>query len=160
LHIKKYSVLSQRKYALDLLEKIGFLGCKPANTPMEANVDLCFDDSHTLDDLRRYRRLIGKIIYLTVTRSNITFAVGVLSRFMHQPRETHWLATMRILTYIKSCPGKGLVYRKHGHIRISGYSDSKYAGDREDRKSTTIYCTFVEGNLVTWRNKKKKMCLA
>jgi len=73
---------------------------------MEANVNLWFDDSHTIDP-GRYRRLIGKLIYLTVTRSDITFVVGVLSRFIHQPRDTHWLAAIRVLTYIKSCPGKG-----------------------------------------------------
>ena len=78
-----------------------------------------FDDSHTLDNPRRYRRLIRKLIYFTMTRPDITFIVGVLSRFMHQPRETHWLAAMRVLAYIKSCPGKGLVYRKHGHVHIS-----------------------------------------
>ena len=68
---------------------------------------------------------------------------------MHQPRETHWLAAMRVLVYIKSCPGKGLVYRKHGHVHSSEYSDSEYACDRGDRKSTIGYCTFVGGNLVT-----------
>ena len=88
------------------------------------------------DNLGRYKRLIGKLIYLTVTKPNITFAVEVLNRFMHQPRETHWLAAMRVLAYIKSCPRKGLVYRKCGHVRISGYSDSCYAGDRGDKKST------------------------
>ena len=69
-------------WSLDLLEKTRFLGCKPANTPMEANIDLWFDDSHTLD-LGRYRRMIGKLIYLTVTKPDITFVVGVLSRFIH-----------------------------------------------------------------------------
>ena len=69
------------------------------------------------------------------TRSDITFVVGVLSRFMHLLRETHWSAALRILAYIKSCYGKSLVYRKCGHVRISGYSDSGYAGDRGDRKS-------------------------
>jgi len=112
-------------------------------------VNLWFDDSHTLDDPGRYRRLIGKLIYLTVTRPDITFPVGVLSIFMHRPRETRWLAAMRVLTYIKSCPEKELVYRKHGHVHISGCSDSGYAGDRGDMKSTTGYCTFVGGNLVT-----------
>jgi len=109
---------------------------------------LWFDDSHT------YRRLIRKLIYLTVTKPDIIFAVNVLSRFMHQRRETHWLVAIKILACIKSCPGKGLVYRKHGHIRISEYYDSGYAGDREDRKSSTWYCTFIGGNLVTWRSKK------
>ena len=73
---------------------------------------------------------------------------------MRQPRETHWLVAMRVLAYIKSCPGKWLVYRKHGDVHISEYSDSGYAGDRGDRKSTTGYCIFVGENLVTWRSKK------
>ena len=72
--------------------------------------------------IQRDRRLIRKLIYLTMTRPDITFVVGVLSRCMHQPRETHWLAAMRVLSYIKSCPGKELVYRKHGHVHISEYS--------------------------------------
>jgi len=117
-------------------------------------VNLWFDDSYTLDDPGRYKRLIGKLIYLTVTKPDITFAVGILSRFMHKLRETHWLAAMRVLAYIKSCPGKGLVYRKHGHVHIFGYSDSGYAGHREDKKYITGYYTFVGGNLVTWRSKK------
>ena len=83
---QKYSVLlSQRKYAMDLLEETGFLGCKSTNTPIETIVDLWFDDSRTLYDPRRYKRLIRKLIYLTVTRQDITFVIGVLSRFMHQP---------------------------------------------------------------------------
>ena len=127
---------------------------------MKANKNLWFDDSHTLDYPRRYKRLIGKLIYLTVTRPDIIFVVGVLSRFMHQPRETYWLAAMRILAYIKSCSGKGLVYRKYRHVRIFEYSDSGYAGDRGDRKSTTGYYTFVGGNLVTWRARNKMLYLA
>ena len=63
---------------------------------------------------------------------------------MHQPRETYWLTAMRILVYIKSCLGKGLVYKKHGHVRISGYYDSGYAGDQEDRKSTTAIALLLE----------------
>jgi len=77
------------KYAVDLLEETGFLGCKSVSTPMEANMNLWCDGSNTLDDPEQYRRLIEKLIYLTVTRLNITFAVGVLGRFMHQPREVH-----------------------------------------------------------------------
>jgi len=83
---KKYSVLfSQRKYVLDILEETRLLGCKPVSTLKEANVNLWFNDSHTLDP-GRYRRLIEKLIYLTVTSPDITFTVGVLSRFMYQPR--------------------------------------------------------------------------
>jgi len=81
---QKYSILlSQQKYAIDLLEEAGLLGCKPVTTPMETNVDLYFDDSHALDDPGRYKKFIGKLIYLTITRPDITFVVGVLSTFMH-----------------------------------------------------------------------------
>ena len=93
--------------------------------------------------------MIEKLIYITVTKPDIIFTVGILSRFMHQPRETYWLAEIRVLTYIKSCLEKGLVYRKYGHVHISRYSDLGYVGDRENMKSTTGYYTFIGGNLVT-----------
>ena len=73
--------------------------------------------------------MIEKLIYLIVTKSDITFVMCVLSRFVDQLREAHWSAALRILTYIKGCAGKDLVYRKHRHVRISKYSDSDYAGD-------------------------------
>ncbi|XP_020266951.1 uncharacterized protein LOC109842493 [Asparagus officinalis] len=142
-------LLSQRKYVLDLLEEGGLLECKPASTPMEVNVDLWRDDTSLLDDAGQYRRLIEKLIYLIFTGPDITFAVGVLSRFMHKPREVHWTAALKILAYVKSCPGKGLLYKKHGHTHISAFSDAGYAGDMRDRKSTLGFCTFVGGNLVT-----------
>ena len=125
------------------------LGCKPASTPMEANVDLWCDNSHLLDNPEQYRRLIEKLIYLIVTRPDITFAVGILNRFMYQPREVHWTAALRILAYIKSSLAKGLLYKKYGHVHIFGYSNLGYAGDKGDRKSTIGYCIFVGGNLVT-----------
>ena len=95
------------------------------------------------------------MIYLTVTRSDITFAVGLLSKFLHQPREIHWRIALRILAYFKSSLEKGLLYKKHEHIRNFGYFDSGYAGDKGNRKSITGYCTFVGENLVTWRSKKQ-----
>ncbi|XP_020242757.1 uncharacterized protein LOC109820971 [Asparagus officinalis] len=100
---------------------------------MEVNVDLWRDNSPLLDDASRYRRLIGKLIYLTVTRPDITFIVGVLS----------------------SCPGKGLMYKKHGYLHIYAYSDAGYAGDIGDRKSTSGFCTFIGGNMITWRSNKQ-----
>jgi len=82
-------LLSQRKYALDLLDETGLFGCKHASIPMESNVDLWCDDSHPLDDPEQYRRLIEKLIYLTVNILDITFAVRALSSCMHQLREVY-----------------------------------------------------------------------
>ena len=151
-HQKHGLLLSQRKYTLDLLEKTDMLG---ANLLALQWKQMWIYGVSSLDDLGQYRRLIEKFIYLTVTRPDITFAVGVLCRFMHQPREVHWTTAMRILPYIKSSPEKDLLYKKYGHVRIFGYSDSGYTGDKGNRKSTTGYCTFVGGNLVTWRSKKQ-----
>ena len=111
-------------------KKIRLLGCKPASTSIEANVDLWFDDSHTRDDPRRYRRLIEKLIYHTIIRLDIIFAVGVLSRFMHHPRVVRWTTALRTLVYIKSSPEKCLLYWKHGHMRISRYFNSVYTRDK------------------------------
>ena len=123
--------------------KLTCWGCKPTSTLMETNVDLLYDSSHLFDDPKQYRMLIGKLVYLTGTRHDITFAVGVLNRFMHQPREVHWTTALKILAYIKNSPEKYLLYKKHEHVRILGYSDSGYVGDKGDRKSTTGYCIFV-----------------
>lgn len=60
----------------------------------------------------------------------------------------------RILKYLKHAPGKGLIFKKHDHLRIDGYSDADWAGSTDNRRSTLGYFTFVGGNLVTWRRKK------
>jgi hypothetical protein len=74
---------------------------------------------------------------------------------MQSPREIHWDGVCQILRYLKSAPGKGLLFKDNGHLDVCRYSDADYAGAHEDRKSTTGYCTFVGGNLVTWRSKKQ-----
>ena len=73
------------------------------------------------------------MIYLTVTKPDVTFAVGVLNRFMHQlkPKEVHWTTALRIFTYVKSSPEKGLLYKKHEHVRIFDYCDSSILVIRE-----------------------------
>jgi len=87
--------------------------------------------------------LIEKLIYLTVTRPDITCVVGVLSRFMHQPREVHWIDARQNFSK------KRFVVQEAWTCVHSGYSDSGYAGDKEDRKSTIGYYIFIGGNLVT-----------
>ncbi|KAK4391658.1 Retrovirus-related Pol polyprotein from transposon RE2 [Sesamum angolense] len=154
-HSKHGISVSQRKYACDLLHEAGLLGTKPVDTPMDSNPDFWNDDGNYLEDKTKYRRLVGKLIYLTVTKPDISFAVGLVSQFMDKPRLVHWEAALRILKYIKASPGKGLLFKRHGHVKIEAYSDADYAGAKDDRKSTSGYCTYVGGNLVTWRSKKQ-----
>ncbi|RVX00083.1 Retrovirus-related Pol polyprotein from transposon RE1 [Vitis vinifera] len=99
-------LINQRKYALELLSETGYLGCKPAKTPMQPNMQLSQDDGELLTDPSMYRRLIGKLIYLTITRPDLTYSVNKLSQFLSQPRRPHLQAVYRILQYIKGSPGK------------------------------------------------------
>uniref|UniRef100_A0A2N9HL42 Integrase catalytic domain-containing protein n=1 Tax=Fagus sylvatica TaxID=28930 RepID=A0A2N9HL42_FAGSY len=149
--------LSQRKYILDILQDTGYLGSKPVATPMELNLKLMPDEGDFVDDPDTYRRLVGKLIYLTITRPDISYAVSIVSQFMTNPRVPHMNAVIRILKYLKNAPGRGLFYRSSGHLRIEGYTDADWAGSPSDRKSTTGYCTFIGGNLVTWRSKKQSV---
>ena len=141
LNLKKYSV-SQRIYTVDLLTKIGMLGCRPADTPIEFNCKLGNSDDQVPVDKEQYQRLVGKLIYLSHTRPNISFAVNVVSQFMQAPYEKHMEAVNKILRYLKTTPGKGLVFRKTDRKTIEAYTDADWARC-VDKKSTSGYCNFV-----------------
>ncbi|CAN6681761.1 unnamed protein product [Malus baccata var. baccata] len=147
--------LSQRKYVLDLLKETGMLGCKPVDTPIVEKHYLGIYPNQEPFDKGRYQRLVGRLIYLSHTRPDIAYTVSVVSQFMHSPIVDHMKAVMRILAYLKSAPGKGVLYECHGHMRIERFTDADWAGDVTDRRSTSGYFTFVGGNLVTWRSKKQ-----
>ena len=142
-------VISQRKYTLDILTDTGMLDCKPVDTPMDPNVKLVPSQGELLRDPGRYRRLIGKLNYLTITRSDISFPVSVVSRFLQSPCDSHWDAVIRILCYIKGTPGQGVLYENKGHTQVVGYSDADWAGSPTDKRSTSGYCVFIGGNLIS-----------
>jgi hypothetical protein len=147
--------MNQRKYILDLLKETGLLGCKAAETPMEPNIKLQPAEAGNTIDKERYQRLVGRLIYLSHARPDIALAVSLVSQFMHAPGPEHQEAVFRILRYLKGSPGKGLLYRNRGHLQIEAYTDADWAGSITDRRSTSGYCTFVGGNLVSWRSKKQ-----
>ncbi|RVW69330.1 Retrovirus-related Pol polyprotein from transposon RE1 [Vitis vinifera] len=123
-------VLSQRKYALDILKETGMLDCKPLDTPMDPNVKLVPGQGEPLGDPGRYRRLVGKLNYLTITRPDISFPVSVT-------------------------PCQGVLYENRGHTQVVGYTDADWAGSPTDRRSTSGYCVFIGGNLISWKSKKQ-----
>ena len=150
-------IISQRKYALDILKETSMLDCKPADSPMDPNLKLLPNQGETYSNPERYRRLVGKLIYLTITRPDISFAVGVVSQFMQSPHNDHWDAVIRILRYIKRTPGQGLLYEDKGSTQIVGFCDADWAGSPIDRCSTSGYCVSIGGNLVSWKSKKQNV---
>ena len=122
--------LRQRKYILDILAETGLLECKPADTPLAVNHGLQIREGAKLTDSSRYQRLVGKLIYLSHTRPDIAYAVGVVSQFMHKPQTDHMEAALRICRYLKGTPGHGVLFAKNGHLEIHGYTDADWAGNR------------------------------
>ncbi|WVZ17902.1 hypothetical protein V8G54_010884 [Vigna mungo] len=117
-------VLKQRKYCLEILAKFGLTGCKPTNSPSNPTVKLKDDEGDFVSDPIAYRRLIGKLQYLTNTRPDISFVVQQVTQFMSKPRQSHLYAAFRILKYLKGCPNLGLFYPSSNPHIIQAFSGS------------------------------------
>ena len=146
--------LSQRKYVFDLLSETGKLGAKSCSSPMAPGLHL-IREGELFEDLERYKRLVGKLNYLIVTRPDIAHSVSVVSQYMSSPTVDNWAAVEHILCYLKGAPGRGILYSNHGHNRVECFTDVDWVRSKEDRRSTSGYCVFVGGNLVSWKSKKQ-----
>ncbi|XP_068317167.1 uncharacterized protein [Pyrus communis] len=155
-HSHKGFFLNQRKYVMDLLHEAKMTDCKPARTPLDSNLKLK-THGDPVPNLSYYQRMVGKLIYLTITRPDISYAVSIVSQFMHSPSMDHLKIVHRVLRYLKGSIGRGILMRNNSHTQISGYTDADWADNFLDRKSTTGFCTFVGGNLVTWKRKKQSV---
>ena len=149
--------ISQRKYILDLLKETGKLGCKATGVPIEQNHRIGSDEESPKVDKGLYQRLVGRLIYLAHTRLDLAYAVSVVSQFLHDPRVRHMQAVDRILQYLKATLGRGLLFKKGGRLSMEIYTDADYASSPVGKRSTSGYCMFLGGNLVTWRSKKQNV---
>lgn len=116
--------LCQRKYILDIIADTGLLAARPVAFPLEQNHKLALSISPVLDDPTQYRRLVGRLIYLAVTRPDMAYCVHVLAQFMQMPRQDHWQAALRAVRYLKSSPGQGILLSSNDNFQISGWCDS------------------------------------
>nr|XP_016487056.1 PREDICTED: uncharacterized mitochondrial protein AtMg00810-like [Nicotiana tabacum] len=126
-------LLCQRKYALEVTAELGLSGAKPTITTMEQNKQLTIveydehchlDNDPTLADVRSYQKLIGKLLYLTLTRPNIAYSVQTLSQFMQAPKQSHLEAAYRVVRYVKNEPGLGILMSAIGDMTLSAHCDS------------------------------------
>ncbi|XP_019168239.1 PREDICTED: uncharacterized protein LOC109163960 [Ipomoea nil] len=148
-------ILSQRRYMIDLLGRSGMSDCKPLTTP--ASVTQAVTPSYQpYENPTQYRRIVGALQYLTITRPDLAYVVNRLCQFMHSPTEDHWAMVKRVLRYIKGTLGYGLRLTPSDSSAIHAYSDSDWAGCPVDRKSTSGYAIFLGSNLVSWLSRKQR----
>ena len=146
--------LNQRKYVLDLLDEAKMMDSKPACTPLVSKLKLDVE-GEPLTNLRTYQRLVGKLIYLTITRPDIAYAVSLISQFMHSPTLIHWEMVKILLRYLKGSVRRGILMKKNGSTHIMGYTDADWAGNALDRKSTTGFAPLLGATLLHGRAKSK-----
>ncbi|XP_019436613.1 PREDICTED: uncharacterized protein LOC109342946 [Lupinus angustifolius] len=147
--------LYQRKYVLDLLSETGMFTAKPCSTPMDYNIKLHSSSGSPFPDPAPYRRLLGKLLYLTNSRPDISYAVSHLSQFNSCPTDQHHQAANRILRYIKSSPALGLFFLSQNTTILKGFSDSDWAACLDTIKSVTGWCFFLGSSLISWKSKKQ-----
>lgn len=145
----------QRKYTLDILDECGMLGCKPSNFPLEQNHKLALGQQELYSNLSQYRRLVGRLIYLTITRLEFTYSVHVLSQFMQAPRQGHWNAAMKVLRYLKSSPGQGIILPKDNNLKLTAYCDLDWAACPLTRRSISGYLMKLGTTPISWKTKKQ-----
>ena len=160
---KKESIhVVQPSYTADLLKKFNMIDCKPISTPVDVGSKLCkWSENDDLCDIKTYQSCVGSLLYLAGrTRPDIMYAVYNVSKFSCKPTKTHWTAVKRILRYLKGTMNYGLLYTKVGSsFDCVGYSDSDWAGDLNDRKSTSGFVFIMSGAPVSWSTKKQS-CIA
>ncbi|GKV49000.1 hypothetical protein SLEP1_g55774 [Rubroshorea leprosula] len=126
-------ILSQQKYALDILIEAGLLGAKPSHFPLDQHHRLKLASGPLASDSSQYMRLVGRLLYLTITRPDICYSVSILAQFMQNPKQEHFEAAMKLVAYC----------------------DADWAGCPHTRRSTTGYYICLGGSPVSWKSKKQ-----
>ena len=142
--------ITQAKYASELLSQAGLTDSKTIDTPVELNAHLTPSEEKPLSNPSLYKRLVDSLVYLTVTRPDISYAVHQVSQYLFAPRSTHYAAVLRILRYLKGTLFHGLFYSAQSPIILRAFSDADWARDPADRRSTIGYCFLLGSSLISW----------
>ncbi|XP_047259317.1 secreted RxLR effector protein 161-like, partial [Capsicum annuum] len=128
---------------------------KEISTPIATATKLYLDETGLDIEQKLYRGMIGSLLYLTTSRTDIVFSIGLCARFQEKPKESHLKSVKRTFRYLKGKNDFGLWYPKGSNLNLVGYSDADYAGYLVDRKSTTGMAHFLGSCLITWSTKKQ-----
>ena len=147
--------VSQEKYARNIVKKFGLDSKKHASTPMSSSTKLNVDSFGVEVNPTLYRSIIGSLLYLTASRPDIPFSVGVCARYQSAPEVSHLTVVKRITRYINGTSDYVLWYSKNSNACLAEYLDADWASSVDDRKSTSGGCFYLGNNLVSWMSKKK-----
>jgi len=149
--------LSQHKYIRDLLSKTSMDMAKDIHTPMSTSTPLILTNGSAPPNSTEYRRVIGALQYLGLTRPDIAFAVNRLSQFMHKPTACHWTAAKRILRYLKQTMFHGILIQQSSPFNLHTFVDADCATNTDTRVSTTAFITFLGSNPISWSARKQRV---
>jgi hypothetical protein len=152
---KQGTFVHQAKYMNDLMKKFNMAELKPVSTPMSTTMSLGPDEDGKAVDQREYMSMIGFLLYLTATRSDIQFVVGLCAYFQASPHSSHRTAVQRIFRYLKHTPEFGIWYSASSSLNLAGFSDADFVGCGIDRKRTSRTCHFLEYSLIYWSSQKQ-----
>ncbi|XP_019265020.1 PREDICTED: uncharacterized protein LOC109242641 [Nicotiana attenuata] len=149
-------IISQRKFMLDLLKKCNSLEHKACSSPLDPTIKLKAKEGAILQDPTYYRKLVGKLNFLTNTRLDIAYSVQHLSQFMQEPREPYLKAPFHLLRYLKNDPTLGIFMSKDGDHTVKAYCDSDWASCPVSRRSITGYLVLQGNNPIRLKSKKQE----
>jgi len=149
------TIITQSKYAKAILERFHMFECKPMSTPLKHNAKLSNDDGSKEVNGTLYHKLVGSLNYLTTTRPDIAYSISILSQFMAKPCESHWKEAKKVLRYLKGTLYFGILYTNESDVELAGFFDSDWAGNPNDRRSTSGYAFNLGSGVVSWSNKKQ-----
>ena len=132
------------------------LNAKVAKTPCAPNLRLVPASGSLLADPHTYRSIVGSLHYLTVTRLDLSFAVHQVCQFMSAPYEAHLIAAKHILRYVSGTLNFGIFFQ-HGPLSLFAFSNSDWARDPYNRRSTTGFLVYLGLNPITWSAKKQNI---
>lgn len=145
----------QRQYVMEVLRRFGMEESNEVKSPIVPGCKLSKDEGGELVNETYYKQIVGSLMYLTASRPDLMFVVSLLSRFMSQPTEMHFQLAKRVMRYLKGTTSYGIFYKKQEHEELVAFTDSDYAGDLDDRKSTSGYVFLIGGSAVSWASKKQ-----
>lgn len=148
-------MVSQMKYIVDILQEYHMMDSKPCATPILAGSKLSSTEGKKMEKPKNYRRLVGRLLYLTMTRPDFTFAVQQLSQFMASPTFSHWKAAQRLLRYLRGTLHYKLIFPHKGELNLEAHCDADWGCCLKTRKSLSNYCIYLGSCLISWKTKKQ-----